>query len=175
MAVPGCTEFCSGPSAQALWAAAFVLPRIQKRLGADALFAMSTIVTALALALFGFAAHPATALLASLLAGASWIAALATLNVSAQVALPEWVRGRGLALFVTVMFGAMTLGSAFWGQVAAMLGLPAAHYFAGAGPSMAIPLLRRWKLQTGAALDLTPSMHWPQPVLAAEVVPIAGR
>ena len=30
-------------------------------------------------------------------------------------------------------------------------------------------LLRSWKLQTGAALDLTPSMHWPEPVLAQEV------
>ena len=43
---------------------------------------------------------------------------LATRNVSAQVALPEWVRGRGLAMFVTVFFGAITLGSVIWGQVA---------------------------------------------------------
>ena len=37
---------------------------------------------------------------------------MATLFVSAQVALPEWVRGRGLAVFLTVYFGAMTIGSA---------------------------------------------------------------
>ena len=43
---------------------------------------------------------------------------LSTLNVSAQVALPEWVRARGLAVFVTVYSGAITLGSAFWGQLA---------------------------------------------------------
>ena len=54
----------------------------------------------------------------------SWIAVLSSLNVSAQVALPEWVRGRGLAMFVTVFFGAMTLGSAVWGQVAGIVGLP---------------------------------------------------
>ena len=123
----------------------------------------------MALVLFGLSRHPWTSLLASVLAGASWIAALATINVSAQVALPEWVRGRGLALFVTVMFGAMTLGSAIWGQVAALTTLSTAHYFAAAGALIAIPLLRRWKLQTAASIDLTASMHWPPPLLAAEV------
>jgi len=33
------------------------------------------------------------------------ITAVSNLNVSAQVALPDWVRGRGLAMYVTVMFG----------------------------------------------------------------------
>ncbi len=31
------------------------------------------------------------------------------------------------------------------------------------------PLLHRWKLQGGALLDLAPSMHWPEPVVTAEV------
>ena len=43
---------------------------------------------------------------------------------SAQVALPEWVRGRGLAIFLTVYFGAVTFGSAAWGEVASLEGLP---------------------------------------------------
>jgi quinol monooxygenase YgiN len=108
------------------------------------------------------------------MAGVSWIAVLASLNVSAQVALPDWVRGRGLSMFVTVFFGAMTVGSAVWGQVAGMLGLPGAHFIAAAGALAAIPLTWRWKLQTGAAIDLTPSMHWPAPVLTREVEPDRG-
>src|SRR5262245_21322793 len=100
---------------------------------------------------------------------ASWrvpagVAVLASLNVSAQVALPEWVRGRGLALYMTVFFGIMTIGSALWGHVAGLLGLPVAHFVAAAGALAEIPLTWRWKLQTGAELDLTPSMHWPTPV-----------
>src|SRR5262249_6403260 len=77
------------------------------------------------------------------------IAVLASLNLSAQVALPEWVRGRGLAMFVTVFFGAMTIGSAAWGQIAGMAGVPAAHFMAAAGAVLALPLTWRWKLQTG--------------------------
>jgi hypothetical protein len=65
-------------------------------------------------------------------------------------------RGRGLSIFGTVMFGSLAVGSAIWGQVG---GLPAAHILAGLGAMIAVPLLWRWKLQTGAALDLTPSIH----------------
>jgi hypothetical protein len=41
------------------------------------------------MALYGMARDPAIALLASIIAGASWIASLAMLSVSAQVALPD--------------------------------------------------------------------------------------
>ena len=73
-------------------------------------------------------ASPSIAALASLIAGASWITMMTTLFVSAQVALPEWVRGRGLAIFLTAFFGAMTVGSAVWGKVASLEGVPTALY-----------------------------------------------
>jgi quinol monooxygenase YgiN len=83
--------------------------------------------------------------------------------------LPGWVRGRGLSIFGTVMFGSLTLGSAVWGKVAALGGLPAAHIVAALGTLIAVPLLWRWKVQAGADLDLTPSMHWPVPALSADI------
>lgn len=131
--------------------------------------AIGTAGTALATLLFGLARNPATALLASGVAGASWIAVLASLNVSAQVALPDWVRGRGLAIFVTAFFGALSVGSAIWGQVAGMAGLPTAHFLAAAGALATIPLTWRWKLQQGAEIDLTPSLSWPAPITTHEV------
>jgi quinol monooxygenase YgiN len=131
--------------------------------------AVGALGQALAMVLYGLAREPATALAASVIAGASWIAALATLGISAQVALPDWVRGRGLALYTTVFFGCLTLGSAVWGEVAVWLGLPAAHFLAAAGAVAAIPLTWRWKLQTGVGVDLTPSMHWPAPLTAQDI------
>jgi MFS family permease len=148
---------------------AFALPWLKAKLGADRLVAAGSLGTAVAMVLFGLARDSATALSASLIAGVSWIAVLSSLNVSAQVALPEWVRGRGLAMFVTVFFGAISLGSAIWGQVAGMVGLSAAHFMAAAGALVAIPVTWRWKLQTGAEPDLTPSMHWPTPVVTHDV------
>src|SRR5262249_51672583 len=148
---------------------AFALAWLNAKLGADRLVAAGTCGTALSLVRVCLGAGVFTRVLASRIAGVSWIAVLSSLNISAQVALPEWARGRGLALFVTTFFGALTLGSAVWGQVAGMAGLPAAHFLAAAGALLAIALTWRWKLRTGAGIDLTPSMHWPAPVVTHEV------
>jgi MFS family permease len=148
---------------------AFLLPWLKEKIGPDRLVAAGAIGTAATLVLLGLARQPILALAASLIAGVSWIAILATLNVSAQVALPEWVRGRGLAMFVTVFYGTMTVGSALWGQVAGMAGLPAAHFLAAGGVLLAIPLTWRWKLQSGAGVDLAPSLHWPTLITTREV------
>jgi MFS family permease len=152
---------------------AVLLPRLKANLSTDRIVMAGTLGTAAALLLFGLARIPGVALAASALAGASWICVLANLNVSAQMALPDWVRGRGLALYVTAFFGAMTLGSAVWGEVAGIAGLPLAHFVAAAGAALGIPLTRRWKLQTGS-VDLAPSMHWPAPVVTHDIADDQG-
>ena len=149
--------------------AAFVMPYWKKRLGADGLVAAASIGTAIALVLFAVAREPIVALIASIVAGAAWISGVATLNVSAQLALPDWVRGRGLAMYMTVMFGSLTAGSALWGQLATVTSLQAALFIAAAGMLVAIPLTWRRKLQTGERRDLTPSTQWPAPVVTRSI------
>ncbi|MDT4809916.1 H+ Antiporter protein [compost metagenome] len=148
---------------------AFLLPRIRKACGADRVVMLGTCGIAVTLAVVALVPVPAAAIAASLLAGASWIAVLSSLNVSAQTALPDWVRARGLSIFVTVFFGSMSLGSLLWGQAASLFGIPQAMLAAAVCALLAIPLTWRWKLQLGAQLDLAPSMHWPAPVLSADV------
>jgi MFS family permease len=156
-------------------AGAFALPWLRAHVGPNQLVAAGSIGTALTLVLFGAAHAPLVAVAASLIAGASWIVVLATLNVSAQFALPQWVRARGLAVYVTGFFGALTLGSVVWGQVARVASVPLAHFIAAAAAVLAIPLTwRRWQLQTNGDLDLTPSMHWPTPLLSKHVDQDAG-
>ena len=82
---------------------------------------------------------------------------------------PDWVRARGLALFTTVFFGCVTVGSAVWASLPHCFGLPAAHFIAAAGALVAIPLTWHWKLQAGAGVDLTASMHWPTPLTAQPI------
>ena len=118
---------------------AFFLPRLKRKLGPDRLMALGTLGQVIAMVLYGLAREPIMALAASLIAGSSWIAALATLTVSAQVALPDWVRGRGLALYTTVFFGCLTLGSAVWGEVATSWACPP-HFFSP--PAAQSPLFR---------------------------------
>jgi len=155
-------------------AGAFALPWLNTRLGPDRLAVAGALGTAAATALFGLAHGAATALLASAIAGVSWIGGLSSLNVSALVALPEWVRGRGSALYVTVMFGALSLGSLIWGQVASSFGLAPALFAAAGGGAIAAWAQRRWKLQAGADLDLSPAMHWAPALTSGDFDPNRG-
>lgn len=150
------------------------LPRLKERLGADRLGTAGALASALATALFGLAHGPALAVAAALVAGTSWITSVSSLNVSAQIALPEWVRGRGLAVYITVMGGALSIGSAVWGETAAHLGVAPALWLAAAGGGFAVLLLRRWRLQTAKGVDLTPAMSWPSPAMARDVNPTRG-
>ncbi|HZZ63436.1 MAG TPA: MFS transporter [Roseiarcus sp.] len=147
----------------------FCLNWLKERLGPDRLAILASAGTVAALAMYGAAREPVLAMAASVTAGASWIVMMTTLFVSAQVALPEWVRGRGLAIFLTTYFGAMTLGSAIWGKIASVEGLSTTLYAAAGGAFLGMIVTWRWKLQTAAALDLSPSLHWRAPVFAQRV------
>ncbi|HEY9098237.1 MAG TPA: MFS transporter [Thiobacillus sp.] len=153
---------------------AMILPRLRARFSPNALVAGAAVGTALALGMFGVAREPWTALVASLLAGSCWITAVSSLNVSAQFSLPDWVRGRGLAIYVTTFSGALAIGSALWGGLASIIGLSMTHFAAAACALLAIPLTRHWKLQGSGTIDLAPSMHWPEPVVSDQIEDDAG-
>ncbi len=143
--------------------------KVLRRFGPDRLIAAATILTALALAMFAFAYDLGIALTACLVAGVAWVNVLTCLYTSAQNVLPDWVRGRGLAVFLTVIYGTMTLCSAAWGEIATKTGLPTALLIAAAGALAAIPLTWRWRLQQGAVVDLSPSQHWSMPQTREEI------
>ncbi len=143
-------------------ATSFFLRRLRLALGANRLLAAASLTTGIATALFALAHNPVLGTIASIVAGGAWIAAVSSLNISAQVSLPDWVRGRGLAMYVAVMFGSLTVGSAAWGEIAGLTSASTALLLASLGTLTAIPATWNWKVQASATLDLTPSNHWPQ-------------
>ncbi len=133
---------------------------LKRKLGPDRVVALGTVGTSAALVFFG-GSHRQDVLLATcFVAGLGWIVVLTTLYVSAQEALPAWVRARGLAVLLTVVFGSVSAGSAVWGQIASAAGLSTALFVAATGAMIAIPLTWRWKLQTAGGRDLSPALHW---------------
>jgi MFS family permease len=142
---------------------------LKDELGPDRLVAAGSVVAAFALVLFGLAREPIMAICACLLAGGSWTVVITKLYVSAQVALPDWARGRGLAVFLSFIFGATTVGSAVWGKLSAMAGLPIAYFVAAAGVVLGVPLAWRWKLQTGVGIDFSPAAHWRAPTVVRKI------
>ena len=144
----------------------FMLPALRARIGPDRLVILGTFGAAGSMVLFALARDTPSALAASLLAGLSWIAVLATINVSAQASVPGWVRGRGLGVFAKVLFGSITIGSVAWGQLAVAVGSPGALMIAAVGLVATLPLLRSYRLVSADGIDFTPAMHWPSPMLA---------
>jgi predicted MFS family arabinose efflux permease len=147
---------------------------VRGRINLDWMVLLGTIGTAIALALFAWAQEFAVLLAACFCAGASWVVILTSLYVSAQNVLPDWVRGRGLAIFLTAIFGTMTVSSAAWGQIASRVGITEALFLAAIGVLAAIPLSWRWKLDRGEAVDLSPSLHWSAPRTAEEIADNRG-
>ncbi|SMC62741.1 Transmembrane secretion effector, partial [Fulvimarina manganoxydans] len=146
---------------------AFVLPRLQTRLSSDQVAQAGTLGTAMALVLLAISATPPVLMTATFLVGLSWIAVLTAFNVSAQTALPDWVRARGLAVYLMAFFGSMALGSIMWGQVASAASVPVALLAAAAGLILALLATRRFAIGQGEGLDLGPASIWPQaPTLA---------
>lgn len=149
-------------------AGALLLPRIRTRLGSNRIVALGSVGVAASLALLALVPVAGVAMAAAAIAGLSWISVLSSLNHAAQMAVPDWVRARGLSIFLTVFFGAMSFGSLVWGQVASSYGIPAAMLSAAFGAIVMVPLTWRSQLTNSDAHGLAPSMHWPAPILNSE-------
>lgn len=147
---------------------ALVMPRLRQRFDSDGLLLGSAVVTALVMAALSLAPPQWVAVVVLLFLGAAWITALTTLNGAAQAVLPNWVRGRGLAVYLTVFNGAMTAGSLGWGAVGEAAGVPGTLLIGAAGLLIAGFIMHRIKLPSGEA-DLVPSNHWPEPLVAEPV------
>jgi MFS family permease len=109
---------------------------------------------------------PAVAL-ALVVAGYCWIAVLSSLNASAQAVLPDWVRSRGMGVYLVVIQGGQALGAVVWGVVTTHHGTGAALSIVAGGLALSVLVARRWPLRT-AAIDVRPSRSWAEPELAIE-------
>jgi len=127
-------------------AGAFLLPPLRARWGLDRLLRLGTVATALAMCAFALVQVPLLGMLAALLAGMAWLACLSSLNVSAQLAVTDALRARGMALYTSVFYGCLALGSLLWGQVATHLHLDGALLLAAGGAVAGILLARRLPL-----------------------------
>lgn len=153
---------------------AFLLPFMKNTVGPNVTVILGTLGTSLAVLLFALESSPLQGIFASLMAGCSWIMVVVNLSVSAQVALPDWVRSRGLAMVQVVFFGGMALGSVLWGQLAGLLGLKIALEISALLAIIALVCVWRWKLYQGEYHDYSPSHHWAEPKPAYELAPNRG-
>jgi len=67
------------------------------------------------------------------LAGLFWLLTLATLNTTAQLMSPSWIRGRAMSIYTLAFAGVMPIGSIASGLVADLIGTPGSLIVFSAG------------------------------------------
>ncbi|WP_436876925.1 MFS transporter [Siccibacter turicensis] len=133
---------------------AILLPRLRARFNPDRLMVLASLLFALTMLALAFVRHFWLLTGLEFFTGMAWIAVLSTLNVGAQRSAARWVKARALAVYLTVFFGSMTLGSAIWGQLAAQFSIPLSLCLAAAGMVIASATVRRWRLDKDPDLNL---------------------
>ncbi len=133
--------------------AAVVRPRLDERFHHDQLVFGSSVALAAALVVEGVSRTPWAIGLAMIVGGLAWATALTCTGVAAFSALPEWVRARGMGLYMLILAGGIALGSAAWGALAET-NLTGAHLAAAGALILTLATTRRWRLGTVTGLDL---------------------
>lgn len=130
---------------------AFNLDRLRRSAGPDLIVGGGTCVHAAATAAAALAPDLWRALPAVAVAGMAWIATANTLTVAMQLALPNPVRARGMAIYQMAVMGGSAAGAAGWGALAGATSVAASMIAAAVlGPVL---LLATHRLSVVSAQD----------------------
>ena len=154
-------------------AAAMFLPRLRQMMDRDTLVLRSVLLQSASTVVMAVAPSTWIAVLAMLLNGMAWITCANALSVSAQLALPDWVRARGMSMYQMAIMGASAFGAALWGQVATVTSVSTALLAAAASGTLTMLLAQYWVRDLSIEEDLSPSREFKVPV--ADAPPGMGR
>jgi MFS family permease len=150
-------------------ALAFTIGTLRRRLSRDDMITAGIVLQTGAALAFALSTNVVVLGVAMVASGFAWISVASSLGVTAQLALPPWVRGRGLAAVQMAYMGGGTLGALLWGQIATSWGLVAAFAASAVGAAASLLLARRYPLSSLREENLAPSQHWREPDLVTSV------
>ena len=149
--------------------AALYFPRWRERFNRDQFVVIGTFAHAAMSVVVVFAPNAWVALPAIVVLGMAWISTANSLTLAAQVALPNWVRARGMAIYQMALMGGAAAGSFLWGQVAGQSSVRMAVCAAAVvGPVLWL-LTRKLTVEGGADPDFSPARPANLPATAIEV------
>jgi MFS family permease len=114
------------------------------------------------------------ALPAMFFAGMAWISVANSLTISAQQAMPDWVRARGMAIYQMALMGGAAAGAFIWGQVATYSSERWAVWAAALFGVASLLLTRKVKVEPPSELDFTPAPIRSAPDPSEDIAPEAG-
>lgn len=152
--------------------AALFLPQLRMTWTRDHLVKGGAALQSFATLIVAVAPNVPVAIIAMFMGGMAWITTANSLSVSAQLALPDWVRARGMSMYQMAIMGGSAAGAALWGQVAATTSVRWSLVIAAISGVLAM-LAAHWRSRDRSIEeDLTPSSALKPPV--AETPPATG-
>jgi MFS family permease len=136
---------------------AMCMPLLYKIWSRNRLFTFSSGLYGLGMMLMASAGELWAVCLTAILLGVAWITGFSVLIVTCQLAVPDWVRARALAIFMLAYGASATPSSAFWGHLADQLSITNSMAIAGLG-ALATVLLGRWLPLSNDNRDHTPTV-----------------
>jgi len=131
-----------------------------------------TVAFALASVVLAWVHVVAAVAVALVITGFAWIAVLSSLNATAQHVLPDWVRSRGMALYIIVFQGGQALGAFAWGVVVDRGDTRLAFSVVAGGLLVAgYAAARRWPLRSPGTIDPRPVQPYPEPDMVLDPAP----
>jgi MFS family permease len=161
---------CMGAGAVA---GAMLLPRLRPLASRTGLVVAGALVLGAAMSVVALIDMVYVAATAMVVSGVAWIIAANSLVVSVQLALPDWVRARGMSIFQMSMMGASALGAALWGQVASVASVQTSLLAASISGALAILAVHWLGADRSLEEDMTPSQECKAPVTGQ--TPAAGQ
>ena len=149
--------------------AAFYLPRLRVAVSRERLLRDGALLQAATMITVGFAPNIWIAMPAMMVCGAAWLAVVNTLTVASQLSLPDWVRARGMSIYMMTMMGATSASAALWGQVASLVGVSWTFVAAAVAGITIGALVARYQTAPDGEQDLTPARILEEPVPAFPV------
>jgi MFS family permease len=153
---------------------AFLLTRVRSATGVDGVVGSGVCLFGIATLSLAWLDQFLLVCLFLLLGGVAWMAVMSNFNTAAQTSLPDWVRARGMAVYIFVFQGSMALGSVVWGIVAERFGIRLTMAASGVSLFAGLALTYRRSLNLAGLLDTRPSGHWQDPHILAEPKPDDG-
>ena len=137
--------------------AVLVMPRLRQAYVRDQLVLRGALLQSAATAVMAVAPNTWVAVPAMFVGGAAWITVANSLSVSAQLALPDWVRARGMSMFQMSIMGASAFGAALWGQIATVSSLQASLLIAAVTGVLMMGAALRYVVDGGVDDDVSPA------------------
>ncbi len=143
------------------------LPRVRGSWDRDQVASIGSVLGAFALGAVSFAPNAWIAAPAMFVGGMSWILVANSVTIAAQLALPDWVRARGMAIYQMSIMGGSAFGAVIWGKIAEHTSVHASLAIAAVSMLAGNALTRGRRLE--GAEDHTPTHPWNEPVPAMPI------